>query len=469
MLRFGCGVDGPPAPALAVSAAGKGGREGVLPNGPSDSAGTAIGAPKGPLPSAPAMGTFHALRFRDFRLLWIGTLFASAGMWIQQATLSWVVYDVSGSGALLGAMGLMRAIPMLLLTPFAGVAADRMDRKGLMLSSQVGMLLLALGLGIGLAFHRVGIWHLFAFTFLAGIAQAFNQPVRQTIVFDLVPRHAIANAVALSTAGFNFTRALGPSLAGFLIAWFGPAGNFFVQSAAYFGVVASVLMIAFPPGRRAGGNVSVLSNLAEGFRYVARDPTARILVALGIIPPLLIIPTLMSLTPIFAKDIFHSGPTGLGFLLSSVGVGGVAGALFTASLGSFDRRGLLQLGSLFGMALAVLGFAFTRSLYAALPLLLAAGFFEMIFMSTNQAVLQLSVPDRMRGRVTSILMLNMALMPVGGVVVGAGADLVGAPWMAGGSATAAILLGLFITAFVPRVRRLRLSQIRPADGGQPPS
>ncbi|MDP3062786.1 MAG: MFS transporter [Chloroflexota bacterium] len=416
----------------------------------------------------PRMGTFHALRFREFRLLWIGTLFASAGQWIQQATLSWVVYDVSGSGTLLGAMGLMRAIPMLLLTPFAGVAADRMDRKALMLISQVGMLLLALGLGIGLVLGRIGVWHLFVFTFLAGIAQAFNQPVRQTIVFDLVPRHAIVNAVAMSTAGFNLTRALGPSVAGFLIAWFGPAGNFFVQSAAYLGVVVSVFLIAFPSGRRVGRGVSVFSNLAEGFRYVARDPTARILVALGIIPPLLIIPTLMSLTPIFAKDIFHSGPTGLGFLLSSVGVGGVAGALFTASLGRFDRRGLLQLGALFGMSLAVLAFAFTRSLSTALPLLVVAGFCEMIYMSTNQAILQLSVPDRMRGRVTSILMLNMALMPVGGVVAGAGADLVGAPFMAASLSGAAIVLGLFITVFVPTVRRLRLSQIRPADGSQRP-
>ena len=409
------------------------------------------------------LGTFDTLGIRDFRLLWIGTLFASAGQWIQQATLSWVVYDVSGSGTLLGAIGLMRAIPMLVLTPFAGVAADRMDRKALMLSSQVGMFLLAFGLGVGFALDRIEVWHLFVFTFLAGIAQTFNQPVRQTIVFDLVPRHAVPNAVALNTAGFNFTRALGPSVAGFLIAWFGPAGNFFIQSAAYLGVVISVLLIVFPTGRRVGRDASVLRNLAEGFAYVVKDPIARVLVVLGIIPPLLLIPSLMSLMPIFAKDIYRSGPTGLGFLLSSIGVGGVVGALFAASLGSFDRRGLLQLASLFGFSLSVLAFSFTGSMHAAVPLLLVAGFCEMIYMSTNQAVLQLSVPDQMRGRVTSILMLNMALMPVGGMVAGASADLIGAPTTVALLSSTALAAALIITAFVPSVRRLRLSQLKPDE------
>ncbi len=409
------------------------------------------------------IGTFHALGLRDFRLLWIGTLFASAGQWIQQATLSWVVYDLTGSGTLLGAIGLMRAIPMLSLIPLAGVAADCMNRRLLMLSSQVGMLGLALGLGVGMAVGKVEIWHLFLFTFLAGVAQAFNQPVRQTIVFDLVPRHAVPNAVALSSAGFNLTRAIGPSIAGFLIAWYGPAGNFFIQSAAYLGVVISVLLIAFPPNRRADQGASVLRNLAEGFAYVAKNPITRVLVMLGTVPPLLLIPSFMYLTPIFAKDIFNSGPEGLGLLLSSVGVGGVIGALTTASLGSFDRRGLLQLGALFGLALSVLAFSFSTSMQTALPALLCAGFFEMIYMSTNQTILQLSVPDQMRGRVTSILMLNMAMMPVGGTVAGTGADLIGAPGAVRLLSLAAILVGGTIAIFVPRMRDLRLSRLRATE------
>lgn len=407
------------------------------------------------------IGTFHALQFRDFRLLWIGTLFASSGQWIQQATLSWLVYELTGSGALLGSIGLMRAVPLLLLTPFAGVAADRLNRRNLMLSSQIAMFVLALALGVGLAINKVGIWHLFAFTFLAGIAQTFNQPVRQTVVFDLVPRHALPNAVAISSAGFNLTRALGPSIAGFLIAGFGPAGNFFIQSAAYLGVVISVAMIVFPNKARSDLGQSILSNLADGFRFVARSPLTRLLVIMGIVPPMLLIPAFMSLMPIFAKDIYHSGPTGLGLLLSSIGAGGVVGALFTASLGGMDRRGLLQIFALLGMSVSVLGFAFTTSMYTALPMLVVTGFCEMVYMSTNQTILQLSLPDEMRGRVTSIMMLNMALMPLGGLVAGISADMFGAPRTVATLSSIAILLALAILMFVPRLRNLRLNRLKP--------
>ncbi|MBI2935909.1 MAG: MFS transporter, partial [Chloroflexi bacterium] len=382
-----------------------------------------------PNQAKPKMGMLYALRFRNYRLLWIGTLFASAGQWIQSTTLGWVVYDLTGSKTLLGAIGAVTVIPMLLLAPWAGVAADRMDRRRLMLSSQVGVFLVALGLGVGLALHQVHVWHLFVFMLLMSVAQVFNNPVRQTVVFDLVPRDAIPNAVALNSAGFNSTRALGPTAAGFLIAWFGPAGNFFIQSAAYFGVVISVLMIAFPQGRRIGRETSVVKNLGEGFRYVVKDPIALPLIILGLVPPLLLLPGLMTLMPVFAKDVFHSGPTALGLLLSALGVGGLVGALFTASLGQFERRGLLQLGALLGTSMAGVGFSFAPSMAIAFPLLVVSGFFGMVYQTTNQTVLQLSIPDQMRGRVISILMLNMGLVPLGGMIAGAGAEVIGAPYM----------------------------------------
>jgi MFS family permease len=176
---------------------------------------------------------------------------------------------------------------------------------------------------------------------------------------------------------------------------------------------------------------------------------------------MLLIPAFMSLMPIFAKDIYHSGPTGLGLLLSSIGAGGVVGALFTASLGGMDRRGLLQIFALLGMSVSVLGFAFTTSMYTALPMLVVTGFCEMVYMSTNQTILQLSLPDEMRGRVTSIMMLNMALMPLGGLVAGISADVFGAPRTVATLSSIAILLALAILMFVPRLRNLRLNRLKP--------
>ncbi|MBI3953127.1 MAG: MFS transporter [Chloroflexi bacterium] len=417
---------------------------------------------------AESIGTFHALGLRDYRLLWISNLFASAGMWIQMATLGWVVYDLTGSGTLLGAMNGTRAIPFLLLAPLAGVAADRMNRRAIMLGTQVVTVLIALGLAIGLALDRVIIWHLFAFSFISAAVQVFYMPVQQTVVFDLVPRRVVPNAVALGSAAFNITRVLGPSIAGFLIAGLGPEGNFFVQSAAYMGVVISIAMITFPVRLAPPGGPSVARNIAEGFRYVVKDRTTRVLLMLAIIPPLLIIPSMMALMPVFAKDIFHSGPTGLGLLLSASGLGGLLGALFTASLGRFERRGLMQLGVLLLASSALFAFGFTRSMGAALPLLVVAGFGEMIYMTTNQTMLQLSVPDHMRGRVTSLFMLTMALMPAGAMLFGGAADLVGAPAVVKGASAAALGLGLLLLVFAPRVRNLRLSQVGSAAASAHP-
>lgn len=454
-----------PAPIGVVS------RDGVLGAPDSHQAlHTGDGRERGRLEGPPAdsekIGTFHALAFRNYRLLWISNVFASAGLWIQMATLGWVVYDLTGSGTLLGSMNGMRAIPLLLLAPLAGVAADRVNRRTLMIGSQVVTVLVTASLAVGLALDQVEVWHLFAFTLISGVIQVFFMPVQQTVVFDLVARPVIPNAVALASASFNVTRVLGPTAAGFLIAWLGPAGNFFVQAAAYVGVVISIAMIAFPPRRALPERTSVGRNMLEGFRYIAGNPTTRVLLMLAVIPPLLIIPSLMALMPVFAKDVFHSGPTGLGLLMSASGLGGLLGALFTASLGRFDRRGLLQLVTLSVTSISLFAFAFTNTMPVGLPLLVVAGFCEMVYMTTTQTVLQLAVPDGMRGRVSSLFMLVMGLMPIGALVFGTAADVIGAQDVVKIASAVALVAALLIAVFVPRVRNLRLSQVSlPATTG----
>jgi len=403
--------------------------------------------------------TFYALGLRNYRLLWAGNVFASLGMWIQMATLGWLVYDMTGSGTMLGGMNAMRAIPILLLSPLSGVAADRMDRRVLMLSVQVVMVVVTLAMTAGLYLDKIEVWHLFAFAVVAGIMQVLLMPTQQTVLFDLVPRLAIPNAVALGSAAFNVTRVLGPSAAGMLIAWLGPEGNFLVQALAYVGVFISVAMIVFPARRAVVHQTSVVRNMLDGFRYVAGDATARMLLMMAVIPPLFIIPSFMGLMPVFAKDVFHGGPQALGVLLSATGLGGLLGALFTASLGSFDRRGLLELGTLLASGASLLLFALMDSMYPALAFLVVVGFCEMVYMTTNQTVLQLAVPDSMRGRVTSIFLLNMGLMPLGTLFFGAAADLVGAQVVVRWASLAVLLLAVLILALVPRMRNLRLSHL----------
>lgn len=408
------------------------------------------------------VGLFESLSFRGFRFLWFGTLFTSTANWVQQSTLGWVVYDLTGSGSLLGGIQGVRAIPTVMMMPFSGVMTDRMDRRNLMVASQVPLIFLNAGLAFGLLFDRVEIWHLFPFVILSGFAMALNQPARQTAVFDLVPRENVPNAVALNQSAMSVTRALGPSAAAFLLGVFGASGNFFLQAAAYVGVTATTLMIVFPAKQPAKERRSFMRDSADGFKYVAREPLARWLMLMSIIMPLFIIPTLNTLMPVFAKDIYGLGPSGFGFLVMAIGIGNFGGALFTAALGNLERRGLLQLISLFVTGISLFGFAFAPNIYIGVPLLLICGFAEMIFLPTNTTLMQLSVPDHMRGRITSILLLNPLLIPIGSFLVGVGVDGFGGPATVAISAGASTVLGLFVWAASPRLRNLRLSDLKSA-------
>ena len=172
---------------------------------------------------AHSANTLSPLRYRDFRRLWTGTFFATAGQWIQQATLGWVVYDVTKSPAVLGAVLGIRAIPMLLLAPISGFVADRFDKRRSLAASQLLMVMISIALAALLAFDAVEVWHLFVFTTFAGVGAVFDRTLRNTLVFNSVPRQEAANAVALNSIAFSVTRAIGPGVAGFLIASVGAA------------------------------------------------------------------------------------------------------------------------------------------------------------------------------------------------------------------------------------------------------
>ena len=403
-------------------------------------------------------GTFAALAIRDFRFLLVGTTLSNASQWIQQVTLGWLVYDMTGSGTILGSVNLARSAGSLSFNPIAGVAIDRLARRPLMLGVQGWLFAIALALGALLAFDRGEIWHLFVFALLGGVAQTFDLPLRQTAVFDLVPRRIAPTALALVQTGWSLMRSLGPAIGGGLILWFGPSGNFFIQATAHALIALNLFWIRFPPrsgGRRRGG---MWSNLREGFAYIATQRTTRTFVMMGWVLPLFIIPTYTTLPPIFAKDVFHGGPETLGMLMSAVGLGGIAGGVFTASLGQFERRGLVQLAALLGTGVSLIGFTFSPTLVVALPLLVISGACEMVYLTTNQTLLQLSIPDEMRGRVTAIVTLNMVLSPLGSFFAGVGADLVGPRAIAATISGIAVVIAIVVSCRSSTVRDYRLSQ-----------
>jgi predicted MFS family arabinose efflux permease len=406
------------------------------------------------------IGTFSSLRIPNFRLLLTGTTLSNAAQWIQQVVLGWLVYDITGSGTMLGTVNLVRSISSVAMIPIAGILIDHLKRRNLLMINNAWFFTITLALGLILLLGYDQMVYIFIFSFLAGVAATVDSALRQVLVFDLVPRSHTPNGMALIQTGWSLMRSLGPAIGAFLLVLYGAGGNFLIQAGVYALIVITILRIQFPKRESSITHSSPIENIKEGLRHIKRDRTVRAFMLLGFVLPLLIIPIYTVLPPIYAVDVFgdDSGRI-LGFLMAAVGVGGILGGFVTASLGNMQRRGLLQLGSLFLLSVSLICFALSNTLIVSLLFLALSGFFEIIFLTTNQILMQLSIPDGLRGRVTSVVNLNMAIMPLGNLVAGIGSDLLGGPKMItivfAGITIAIVILVLLLST---TVRNYRLSQ-----------
>ena len=402
-------------------------------------------------------GPFAVLRVPSFAWFLTGTTLSNAAQWIQNVTLSWLVYDLTASGTMLGTLNLVRSAATLGLATFAGVAIDRLPRRGLLYATSLWMFVVCFSFGLVQMGNPAVIWPLFLFSFLGGIGQAVNVPLRDTVVFSIVPRSHAPSAVALMQTGWAVMRSVGPAIGGFLLLWFGPAGNFFAQALAYALVTLTILNLKLPQQKTGAAKATDRGSFVEGWKYVMTQPTTLVFLLMSWVLPLFIIPNFSALPPIYAKDVFNGNSGTLGTLMSAMGVGGIVGGFVTTWLSKLERRGLLQLASLLLLGLSFTAFALTSSLWVAVFFIALAGFFEMIYLTTNQTLLQLSIPDGLRGRVLSIVSLRAGLSPVGAFIAGIGADLVGPRTMT--LIFSGIIVAIAVTVFlaVPIVREHRMS------------
>ena len=399
----------------------------------------------------------ESLRHRNFRLLWIGSIFSYGGHWVQQATLGWVAYELTGSGSILGLILGIRAIPILLLAPVSGAAADRFNRRNLLAGTQLIYMLTTTAIGAAIFLHVLKTWHLFAYVLCTGVAHVFDRTARQAIVSDRVPAGSIVNAVARANIVFSLMRVISPAIAGYLLAWVGAAGNFFTQCLFYLLGMLTLLFIQAPVRIPRISKGSAWSNISAGMRYVMNDPTMRVVVLFNAIPFLLLTPIWSTLLPVFAQDVFKAGPQALGWLFAAVGSGGLAGGLLSAAWTHRDRVGWVQIGMHGLFCLSLLGVSLAPSLPVALPFVFLAGVAEIMTATVGQTVLQVAAPPDLRGRVLSILQLNPALISLGSVVAGVGSDLLGARGIAAANGLLALAIGALIAWKSPRLRNLRLS------------
>jgi MFS family permease len=387
--------------------------------------------------------TFRALRIHpNFRVYWIGAGLSNVGTWMQMIAQGWLVYQLTGSAFLLGLVSFAGSIPILFFSLFGGVLADRVERRGLMVGTQYGMMVLAFFLA-ALTFRGiVTVWYIMGIAFANGVVNAFNAPVRQSIVADLVPREDLQNAIALNSLQFQGSRMLGPTLAGVTLAALGPAWCFFINGASFLTVIAALMLLKVPP-LPPRPRQSVLLNLQEGLRYAWKEPTILALLIVAAVPSLFGQPY-QAMLPAVAVGTLHTGATGLGILQSAAGCGAVVGALIIASSTKAKRRGQLQLRMLlmFGVCLELFGLS--RWMAVSAPLLFGIGLASMAYNSLNMTFIQTLVQDDMRGRVMSLLtLMTLGLQPLGALQAGIVGDHIGVPF--------ALLLGGIICVLVSLV------------------
>jgi MFS family permease len=385
------------------------------------------------LPRAAALrlrSTFAALRHRNFRLFLIGQFVSLCGTLMQQVALGWLVLEITNSPFAVGLVTTLGSLPILVLTLYGGVLADRVDKRRFVLLLQCLMLTEALALAVLTAFHRITVHWIMGLAVFAGTLSAFEVPTRQALVADLVEREDLMNALALSSMGFNVARVIGPAIAGALIALWGLAACFFGNALSYLAVVASlVLMRTAPPA--SGSRPDALAAMKEGFRYVMDNRWPRALVVLIAGFAVFGFPFII-MAPVFARDVLRVGASGYAALVSAIGVGAAVGALALAGFGKRYRkeRLLIAASALFGVTLASI--ALVSSFSASIALFTLAGW----TMATNgilgNTLLQIQAPDHLRGRVMGVYsFLVLGLAPFGSFQAGLVAEHLGVRYSIG--------------------------------------
>ena len=412
----------------------------------------------------------RALRHRNFRLFFGGQLISLIGTWMQSVAQSWLIYRLTHSALLLGAVGFAGQIPIFLIAPFGGHVADRVDRRRIIIITQTCAMILAFILAALTLSGRIHEWHIVVLAALLGVVNAFDMPARQAFIVQMVERDDLMNAIALNSSMFNGARVVGPAVAGILVAAIGEGWCFFANAVSYVAVLAGLFMMTterFVPRPMAG---SALRNIGEGLRFVANTAPIRALLLLIAIVSFTGMPYAV-LMPVFADRVLHAGARGLGILMGASGVGALAGSVVLALRSTVRGLGtwVAVSSTLFGMTL--IAFGISRTLWLSVAILVPLGASMMVQMSSSNTLIQAMVPDELRGRVmAAYTMMFMGMGPLGALAGGTVADRVGAP--------VAVIVGGVITIAAAAVFSMRLPALRgparemilaqQAAGGDPP-
>jgi MFS family permease len=407
---------------------------------------------------------FRALQHRNFQLFIVGQLVSLIGTWMQSAAQLWLVYKLTGSAALLGVFGFANQVPILFLASVGGYVADRYNKHAGVITTQVVSMVLAFALAALTFAEAITVWEVILVAFLVGIVNAFDVPIRQAFIVQMVVREDLPNAIALNSSIFNGARVVGPAIAGFALAWKGPAWCFFFNGISFLAVLAALLAMRIPKPAIKPSEGSPLQNFIQGFRFAMNDLPIRSALLLMSLLSLLGLQYSVFL-PIFAGDILHRGARGFGFLMSGAGVGAVLGALYFAGRTSYKGLARWIAATSLTCGIGLVLFSQSKLFWLSVAILLVIGFAATVQMAATNTIVQSRVPDELRGRVMAVYAtMFMGIQPVGSLLAGAVARHIGAPFALGiFGALVAIGSIVFLFLVVARLRTSSLAAPTPAD------
>jgi MFS family permease len=367
-----------------------------------------------------------ALHHHNFRLFWFGQMISLTGTWMQNVAQGWLVLQITNSPFLLGLVSMLGTLPVLIVSPIGGALADTLNKRTVVILTQVTAMTLAFVLATLVLTKQVQYWHIVILASVLGITMSIDAPTRQSFVVEMVGKKDLLNAIALNSSIFNLARILGPAFAGLIISAIGIMLCFYINGISYLAVIAGLLLMRgnFSPAKKQ--RAPVIRDIHDGFSYARRDKRIMALITLVAISSIFIMPYAM-LMPVFARDILHVGPRGLGILLSAAGVGALTGALTLAAFSNYRKKGKFVLLGSIVFTIAIILFSFSNSYHISLLLLLFVGWGMVMQNASINSLLQTIAPDHLRGRIMSLYVLFfMGMMPFGSFQAGLLADHFGA-------------------------------------------
>ncbi|GAB1403998.1 MFS transporter [Lentimicrobium sp.] len=372
--------------------------------------------------------TFRSLRYRNFRYFFFGQFISLPGVWIQNIALGWLVYRLTGSELMLGFVGFAGQIPALLLTPVAGVFADRLAKRKVLVITQSVSMLIALSMSWLIFSGRIEVWHIVFSAVLNGISVAFDTPFRHAFLVDMITgREDLPNAIALNSTLFNTARFIGPPLGGLLIAWGGEGFCFLVNGLSYSAVIFSLLAMRLAPFVKRESHSTIFSDLFSGLQYANRNRHIRILLTMVALTSLIGLPFQVFM-PVFAHEVFAGDAQTLGYLTGAIGAGALTGAFFLASRQSLSSIPNIIFVSACMFSIGLVSFSLSSSLIFSLLILSITGFGMVVEFASSNTIIQTVVDDNMRGRVMALYSMSfLGITPLGSLLTGALAEWIGAP------------------------------------------